>query len=233
MVGVVLHALQAPARPELSGTPSIAPQLLNACIVPVHLKWVSSLLTHDCTCHDCHLELLVAGVAVTCPIFFQGSYLYADGRTWHALVPLASCSSLVLLLVRHLMCSLLLPNILCTPSGGAPGPRFMSPAHGSSPAQSLGRSPARSGFDRGAPEASSQPPRGGHSRLGPAGSGRHEKTIWIGQVHNYPTLSRALSFGPAPQLHYVLDRPSYLTHIPATQPWSQPPRTCSSCSVLP
>ena len=33
--------------------------------------------------------------------------------------------------------------------------------------------------------------------------------------------------------HHVLDRLSYLTLIPATKPWFQPPETCSSYLALP
>lgn len=71
-------------------------------------------------------------------------------------------------------------------AGAGPGPRYMSPPpRGLSPVRSMGRSPSRLGaFDRGAPEGSGPPDRLGQSRLGPPGPapGRHERTVWIGQV---------------------------------------------------
>lgn len=57
----------------------------------------------------------------------------------------------------------------------------MSPMRGLSPPRLMGRSPGRTGFDRGPPEGAGPPGRLGQSRLGAPG-GRRERTVWIGQV---------------------------------------------------
>lgn len=71
-------------------------------------------------------------------------------------------------------------------TGDGPGLRYMSPpSRGLSPVRSMGRSPSRLGaFDRGPPEGGGLGGRLGQSRLGPPGPGpgRHERTVWIGQV---------------------------------------------------
>ncbi|KAL3149964.1 hypothetical protein ABBQ38_013324 [Trebouxia sp. C0009 RCD-2024] len=86
-----------------------------------------------------------------------------------------------------------LPPRPASPGEGA-GVRDMSPPPRgvSSPGRSLGRSPSRLGFDRGPSEGSAPPGRMGQSRLGPPGPGRHERTVWIGQLNSRTTETELL-----------------------------------------
>ena len=112
-----------------------------------------------------------------------------------------ACQSMlgcILLRVRHLqlkvmmaahgiVCASQMASIFCLylvlmlHGCAASGSRYGSPPRGFSPVRSMGKSPPRVAFERGPSRGGGLPGRG-QSRLGPPGGGRHERTVWVGQV---------------------------------------------------
>ncbi|KAL3143978.1 hypothetical protein ABBQ32_003788 [Trebouxia sp. C0010 RCD-2024] len=138
----------------------------------------------------------------------------------------AAAAGLLMRFSRPSMVGVVLQALHLAPRPASPGEgagiRYMSPPPrgGSSPGRTLGRSPSRLGFDRGPSEGSGPPGRMGQSRLGPPGPGRHERTVWIGQLNSRTTEAELLQafsqFGRI--ISHTIRRPTSCAYIDYDEP---------------